>query len=236
MSTPSSHDLWSYVTVLSIEAGIIMLSTTFYVIVEKKIYDSLRNGDIETPEKISQFFLVVPFLGIFSKLILCVLATCFADNIEKTNGFIVVSQIWITFIVVTSIAFSDIIQFIFVYGSLPLMIRNIRNRLENVVTTTSYNEMLDFSATPHSNFIRRNLDSLNHGKTRFVINQNMYDFETCSICWDTYKVKDNICTLTKCGHSYHEGCISNWLCLHRNCPICREDPFTDKTPVESSSP
>lgn len=51
----------------------------------------------------------------------------------------------------------------------------------------------------------------------------IYDTQSCVICYDDYKKNhDNECLLLKCGHIFHEKCITPWINEHRNCPTCRE--------------
>jgi len=47
--------------------------------------------------------------------------------------------------------------------------------------------------------------------------------ETCIVCYDTYKVQDQLVTLS-CKHRYHYNCIYKWLKNSLTCPVCRE-PF-----------
>ena len=47
----------------------------------------------------------------------------------------------------------------------------------------------------------------------------------CTICMETL----DSCTpatehdgrRVRCGHGYHENCITQWLSLHNSCPLCR---------------
>ncbi|XP_027768198.1 probable E3 ubiquitin-protein ligase ZFP1 [Solanum pennellii] len=42
----------------------------------------------------------------------------------------------------------------------------------------------------------------------------------CVICQSDYKDQENVGTLD-CGHEYHAECVTNWLILKNNCPICK---------------
>ena len=42
----------------------------------------------------------------------------------------------------------------------------------------------------------------------------------CSICIDEYKIGDIIRQL-KCSHTFHQGCIDEWLMCNNICPNCR---------------
>lgn len=35
-----------------------------------------------------------------------------------------------------------------------------------------------------------------------------------------YKDQENVGTLD-CGHEYHAECVTNWLIVKNNCPICK---------------
>jgi len=42
----------------------------------------------------------------------------------------------------------------------------------------------------------------------------------CSICIDEYKIGDIIRQL-KCSHTFHQGCIDEWILCNNICPNCR---------------
>ncbi|KAL2558587.1 E3 ubiquitin ligase BIG BROTHER-like [Forsythia ovata] len=46
--------------------------------------------------------------------------------------------------------------------------------------------------------------------------------EECVICCAEYKNGAKLITLP-CAHQYHSGCISHWLKLNKNCPVCQEE-------------
>lgn len=46
---------------------------------------------------------------------------------------------------------------------------------------------------------------------------------TCSICMDDFEDGDVVRDL-KCGHSYHRGCVDEWLMRKNTCPLCRKKP------------
>lgn len=43
---------------------------------------------------------------------------------------------------------------------------------------------------------------------------------TCVICLETMQV-DYVIRRFKCGHSFHDECIIEWLTKENSCPICR---------------
>ncbi|CAI9768203.1 unnamed protein product [Fraxinus pennsylvanica] len=46
--------------------------------------------------------------------------------------------------------------------------------------------------------------------------------EECVICCAEYKNGAKLITLP-CAHQYHSGCITRWLKLNKNCPVCLEE-------------
>jgi hypothetical protein len=46
--------------------------------------------------------------------------------------------------------------------------------------------------------------------------------EACSICQKEFKYTDNDSGLLRCGHRFHETCISDWITINDTCPICRK--------------
>jgi Ring finger domain len=49
--------------------------------------------------------------------------------------------------------------------------------------------------------------------------------EPCAICLEHYEEGDQICWSHNrhCDHVFHQECIVEWLGLHNECPICRQD-------------
>ena len=47
----------------------------------------------------------------------------------------------------------------------------------------------------------------------------------CGICMEEIKSKDMF--KTKCGHNYHNCCITQWLLPNSSCPICRKQLIKD---------
>ena len=46
--------------------------------------------------------------------------------------------------------------------------------------------------------------------------------DECSICLERYVVNDKIINLD-CRHSFHKGCLNEWLKNNNTCPQCREN-------------
>jgi len=56
-------------------------------------------------------------------------------------------------------------------------------------------------------------------KTALVNKNNTFlEDNECSICFDSMEHSKNI---LRCGHSFHEECINEWIKIKPNCPLCR---------------
>ncbi|KAF0684786.1 Aste57867_23301 [Aphanomyces stellatus] len=53
----------------------------------------------------------------------------------------------------------------------------------------------------------------------------------CAICLDEFRVADAVVEL-QCGHSYHKGCVGDWLREHCTCPLCRTVSFDEEFMIE----
>uniref|UniRef100_A0A914Q0L5 RING-type domain-containing protein n=1 Tax=Panagrolaimus davidi TaxID=227884 RepID=A0A914Q0L5_9BILA len=42
----------------------------------------------------------------------------------------------------------------------------------------------------------------------------------CSICLSKINIS-NIYAISKCGHTFHQKCIQQWISNSKNCPTCR---------------
>jgi len=42
----------------------------------------------------------------------------------------------------------------------------------------------------------------------------------CVICKDEFQVEETVSQLP-CGHVFHQECITRWLKMHNQCPVCR---------------
>lgn len=59
------------------------------------------------------------------------------------------------------------------------------------------------------------------------VNQNKdSDDNSCSICFMTMDIDNNVCTLNDCQHRFHTNCIVGWFRNgNSSCPCCRDDPL-----------
>ena len=54
----------------------------------------------------------------------------------------------------------------------------------------------------------------------------------CAICQDA--VTTDATRIRSCGHTYHRGCLSNWLTMSVRCPVCRHDIRSAHPPAQTS--
>ncbi|MQL91624.1 hypothetical protein Taro_024246 [Colocasia esculenta] len=45
----------------------------------------------------------------------------------------------------------------------------------------------------------------------------------CAVCISEFDDDDPVRLLTACRHTFHQGCIDQWLASHPTCPVCRCD-------------
>ncbi|CAN6343932.1 unnamed protein product [Urochloa humidicola] len=50
------------------------------------------------------------------------------------------------------------------------------------------------------------------------------DAARCAVCQADYADGDELRRLPDCGHSFHKGCIDQWLRRRPTCPVCRASP------------
>lgn len=46
----------------------------------------------------------------------------------------------------------------------------------------------------------------------------------CSICLGEYAVGEVLRRMPDCKHSFHAGCVDEWLRMSATCPMCRQSP------------
>ncbi|XP_038982125.1 probable E3 ubiquitin-protein ligase ZFP1 [Phoenix dactylifera] len=100
----------------------------------------------------------------------------------------------------------------------------------------SYEELLaleeqigDVNTGLTEEFILKNLKTIIHGPQMSSLPNQTHKFapenEACIICQVEYDEKERIGILD-CGHSYHAGCIRQWLSVKNLCPICKASALT----------
>jgi hypothetical protein len=45
--------------------------------------------------------------------------------------------------------------------------------------------------------------------------------ETCSICREKMMRNEEVVMIVVCKHLHHKECFGKWICVKRECPICR---------------
>lgn len=56
--------------------------------------------------------------------------------------------------------------------------------------------------------------------------KHLADNLMCTICIEKFELNEVVRRL-ECDHHFHYNCISPWLSLHSNCPICRKEFATE---------
>ncbi|KAL3613846.1 hypothetical protein CASFOL_041920 [Castilleja foliolosa] len=115
-------------------------------------------------------------------------------------------------------------------GGLNLYDRHREMRLD--IDDMSYEELLALeermgtvsTAIPHealSKYLTRSIYEAGPLKVQITGSVDDGDDIKCSICQEEYVIGDEIGTLVKCKHGYHETCITRWLQLKNWCPVCK---------------
>ena len=66
--------------------------------------------------------------------------------------------------------------------------------------------------------------------------ENPSSVPTCSICLESYKHGDDICTSKDaCKHEFHLLCMMDWLLWHNKCPICRSQFLDTDNSIEDTN-
>uniref|UniRef100_A0A914QTY8 RING-type domain-containing protein n=1 Tax=Panagrolaimus davidi TaxID=227884 RepID=A0A914QTY8_9BILA len=56
------------------------------------------------------------------------------------------------------------------------------------------------------------------------MSQKSSEIGQCSICFSNLNIS-SICAISKCGHTFHQKCIRQWISSGKNCPLCRTNAF-----------
>ncbi|CAN5124889.1 hypothetical protein BH09DEP1_BH09DEP1_3860 [soil metagenome] len=63
------------------------------------------------------------------------------------------------------------------------------------------------------------------------------DLDKCTICLEPLKLHPPVLrTVLACDHAYHHRCISQWLNLNNNCPLCRIKVNSEIKSLKKESP
>jgi Ring finger domain len=47
--------------------------------------------------------------------------------------------------------------------------------------------------------------------------------QSCTICFDSFHLLDEVISFPICQHRYHWKCLQNWLAMQLNCPLCKRN-------------
>lgn len=93
-----------------------------------------------------------------------------------------------------------------------------------------YNDINDDNEYEFNNMVADLLGKVEIGFTEdeineisFIIEKKEKLSEKCPICLDYYQDIDCNVRQMKCGHSYCDNCIKEWLKKHKRCPCCQID-------------
>jgi len=56
-----------------------------------------------------------------------------------------------------------------------------------------------------------------------VTEYNESETLSCVICYEDFAEQELVVKLPFCNHIYHKTCISRWLRIRRQCPVCRSE-------------
>ena len=59
---------------------------------------------------------------------------------------------------------------------------------------------------------------VNNHSNYFIANVNIDINSNCVICLQNFK--NSQAKTLRCGHYFHEDCITQWISIRRNCPLC----------------
>lgn len=127
---------------------------------------------------------------------------------------------WLTFIImwfdITIVMFFNLTILIYVVVSIIATFSSNNPRLMG-----QFHQFADLD--PGLKFEERNRLSLSYytpKKDETGLNDVV---EHCSICLNVFSLHDQIITLPKCKHVFHQGCLEQWFDSNITCPYCREN-------------
>jgi hypothetical protein len=51
----------------------------------------------------------------------------------------------------------------------------------------------------------------------------LFKYKSCSICLCDFIQEEKVKVIPRCGHTFHEDCLENWLHKRFRCPNCNTD-------------
>lgn len=59
--------------------------------------------------------------------------------------------------------------------------------------------------------------------------EGAWEADSCSICLENY-TEESECKMLSCHHLYHSSCISEWLKISKECPVCKSNHESEQEP------
>uniref|UniRef100_A0A5B7BHL3 Putative zinc finger family protein n=1 Tax=Davidia involucrata TaxID=16924 RepID=A0A5B7BHL3_DAVIN len=80
-------------------------------------------------------------------------------------------------------------------------------------------------------------DSINLITLGAIIESLPESCDTCAMCLDQLRKRDQVRLLGNCCHVFHRPCLDRWLDYnaHKTCPLCRTPLLTTTTTISFSS-
>lgn len=110
-------------------------------------------------------------------------------------------------------------------GGVPWQLLFVYRQLEAMIDSLSYDELYEiFGGNPTPAAITkeeaRQLPSKEYAADSKEKGRS--DTAMCPICLQDYKKGDKLAVLPVCHHVYHSRCVTRWLRVRGDCPICRK--------------
>jgi hypothetical protein len=110
---------------------------------------------------------------------------------------------------------------------------NFTDPLTRIIFIQSMNQTQPGGNPPASKEALKNLKKFKMSEDYCKKDKNgSLEYPTCSVCMSEIQ-KEEDTVLVPCGHLYHEPCLTTWLNMHNNCPVCRYELPTDDPEYES---
>lgn len=110
-------------------------------------------------------------------------------------------------------------------GELPWQLFVIHQRLESAIESMPYDELYSlFGGNPPPNPVSEyQLRKLPTCKVSQLQQETGSSMNTCCpICLQDFANNDKVCALPGCQHTYHRQCVTKWLRIRGDCPVCRQ--------------
>jgi len=97
---------------------------------------------------------------------------------------------------------------------------SIQSMLSNKTAKTAKARNRDWSSEDSEDLICSSVAQKKNwrGKTTLV-----FKYKSCSICLCDFTQSEKVKVVPRCGHTFHEDCLENWLVKRFRCPNCNLD-------------